>query len=356
MKNFFGGIFRRFRTQSSQEIENNEETTQNYSSNFFSQYSNRSPQIPKNAIEQNEGIVPISSPTPSRKSDFSFRSVKKRASITPEQFRKSLENDSNEPQTPLSISGISLQLSSLNSPFGSAKKMNEKHSEEEEKTEEIFDFEKSANQTPMNKNRGNRRRGASLKPLIRLVYTERMKQGEIEKRAFLYELSRLAKLNMITEDSRDQIFSRFASQLDHFNQKKTKEDQMLQKQEKKNENENQIDPSKSPEEIMRECEESLNKLKEETDKWTNVEIPPLDLSITERHENEIVDAENVELETTKVAEDFIISLDKLILFPQTIESEINNLEQKKVDLAQILCQSISSQADPVSIVSSTKRN
>ena len=161
---------------------------------------------------------------------------------------------------------------------------------------------------------------------------------------------------MINEYSRDQIFSRFASQLDHFNQKKTKEDQMLQQQQKKNENENQIDSSKSPEEILKECEDSLNKLKEETQKWTVVEVPPLDLSITDKPENQIIDAENVEIESSKIAEDFITSLDKLILLPQTIESKLNHLDQKKIEVAGVLNQAISIQADPVSIVASTKRN
>ena len=360
MRSIFGSIFRRFRGDNNKSLSNISVSQQQ--STFFNSSPIKNQNQPSTESAQTNSVIPqpqVLSPSYSKtRSDFSLRSVKKRASITPEQFRKSLENIGDEPQTPLSSLMLSPN-SSLMRPYGSTKKTtiiqspaNKDNADDLDKTEEIFDFEKSATQTPI-KRKTTRIMKNPLQPPIRLVITPRMKQGEIEKQYALGELSKLKKANQISSEVRDQIFTMFASQLDHYNQKKSKEDQLQQQRESKDKE--QSDASKKPEEIMNECSALLANLQNETQKWNSVQLPTVSIIDDQPTEDELIPPEPVSLSTQNV-EDITVGLDKLSLVPQTLVAKIMEIEENQKDVA-VFCHQISnSQADPLRIVMSTKVN
>ena len=355
MKRFFGNIFRRFKSDDSQSFNNQTEITDT-TSPIFSPATKSYTSTQPISIPKSPQIQPIKdhySPSQSRsKSEFSLRSVKKRASITPEQFRKSLQQDPND-SSQFSLSQLNLDLSDIQSPFSSSFMPTPKN-QNKEKTE-IFDFEKSAKQTPIVPKKRQRPGMIALQPPIRLVYTERMKQGEIEKRACLFELSKLTKNQLITEEERDLIFSNFASQLDHFNQKKSKEDQLLSKQAKEKGKEPTFDPSKSPEEIIKECQKMVDRLRDEAELWSNVEMPPVSLNIPEIPENEITLPKQINLESIYLSQELITNLDHLSKIPQSMQAQIEEIEEEQNELALMLNQIAPPKADILMTVLGTKR-
>ncbi|EAY01987.1 hypothetical protein TVAG_217240 [Trichomonas vaginalis G3] len=294
---FLRNIYRKFAHSSITTEENNTSKT---GSNSFS--------TPTKSKTQNLFVENPPSTERRKYGDFSCRRPSRRPTVTPEQFKSSIESPS-------------LSKSIRPTP---------KKVEVPETTPSIPNFEKSPIKSEISENYNM------------LIPDQVSKEGQIEKSAAITILSKFSKnIDSIANDQTNIYYS-FCQKLDLYNRRKVKR--------LKKEMENQVEVYSQNQ--IEEAKNSLQALQNENDKWMSYKNQD-DFHSGQFSEKYIPDQIESPILNLDVCKSIIIQQDYLDKQMRVSESKIDECKENAEKLASILHQISSVRVDPVKVVSNS---